>query len=460
MSKELDTFEELDRIRLERHKELQVADAYLNGTQPLTYMAPALEEEFGGRVTQLVINWPEIITEQYENVLDVTGFRVPSDPRRDSADRANEGDESLDELLWDIWKANDLDEQAPQLHTESIGLGCAYVISGPGDAADDAPIVTVESPLHAFARRHPRTRRINEGIKRWEEGTGDDKVEWGTLYLPDSRITYRKVGSDWVEDQRYDHDLGSPLIVPFPNRPRMLTPDGRSEFQSVIPIANAINKMATDMMISGEFHAMPRRYVFGLLKEDFEDEDGNPISEWKKMAGGIWASEANGKDVNVGQFNEADLTNFHQSIKLLFQIASIQAALPSYVTAFGGDNPASAEALKAAEITKNKRSERKVTVLGGAHAEVQRNNMRILGRYEKSMSRIETQFRPVATPTENQQADYAMKLVSQNIIPPQQARKDLGYTQEERRRMDEWDRLNLTDPFLARTGREVDVEEA
>lgn len=454
MATELDTFEELDRIRLDRHKDLTVADAYLDGKQPLSYMAPALEEEFGGRVTQLVINWPEIITEQYENVLDVTGFRVPG--TNDAGD-----DDSLDQLLWDIWKVNDLDEQAPQLHTESIGLGCGYVISGPGDSADDLPIVTVESPFHAFARRDPRTRRISEGIKRWEEGTGDDKVEWGNLYLPDTRITYRKTGDGWVEDTRYDHDLGSPLIVPFPNRPRMRTPDGRSEFESVIPIANAINKMATDMMISGEFHAMPRRYVFGLLKEDFEDEDGNPISEWKRMAGGIWASEANGSEVNVGQFNEADLTNFHQSIKLLFQIASIQAALPSYVTAFSGEgNPASAEALKAAEITKNKRSERKVTVLGGAHAEVQRNNLRILGRYDKSMSRIETQFRPVATPTEGQQADYAMKLVSQRIIPPQQARRDLGYTQEERNRMDVWDRQNLTDPFLARTDREVDVEEA
>lgn len=454
MATELDTFEELDRIRLDRHKDLTVADAYLDGKQPLSYMAPALEEEFGGRVTQLVINWPEIITEQYENVLDVTGFRVPG--TNDAGD-----DDSLDQLLWDIWKVNDLDEQAPQLHTESIGLGCGYVISGPSDSTDDLPIVTVESPFHAFARRDPRTRRISEGIKRWEEGTGDDKVEWGNLYLPDTRITYRKTGDGWVEDTRYDHDLGSPLIVPFPNRPRMRTPDGRSEFESVIPIANAINKMATDMMISGEFHAMPRRYVFGLLKEDFEDEDGNPISEWKRMAGGIWASEANGNEVNVGQFNEADLTNFHQSIKLLFQIASIQAALPSYVTAFSGEgNPASAEALKAAEITKNKRSERKVTVLGGAHAEVQRNNLRILGRYDKSMSRIETQFRPVATPTEGQQADYAMKLVSQRIIPPQQARRDLGYTQEERNRMDVWDRQNLTDPFLARTDREVDVEEA
>lgn len=452
MASELDTFEQLERIRLGRHPQLMHLDLYLKGEQPLKYMAPALEEEFGGRITQLVINWPKIVTEQYEHVLDVTGFRAPS--------AGNGGpNEKIDALLWDVWKENDLDEQAPMLHTESIGLGDAYVISGEGESKDDLPIVTAESPFQAYARRDPRTRKVKDGIKRWTEGEADEKVEWGNLYLPDTRVTFRKTGDGWIEDRRYDHGCKSPLIVPFTNQPRLLEPHGRSEFTDIVKIADAINKMATDMMISGEFHAMPRRYAFGLTKEDFQDEHGNPISEWKKLAGGVWASEVDGKDVQVGQFAEADLTNFHSSIKLLFQIASIIASLPSYVTAFGGDNPASAEALKAAEVTKNKRAERKVTVLGGAHAEVQRNNLRVLGRFTPEMRRIETQFRPVATASEGQLSDYAMKLVSQGIIPPQQARKDLGYTQEERRRMEVWDRQNLTDPFITRMTREDDTGE-
>lgn len=452
MATELDTFEELERIRLGRQEPLTHLDQYLKGEQPLKYMAPALQEEFGDRITQLVINWPKIVTEQYENVLDVTGFRAPS---------VGDGgpNEKIDALLWDIWKENDLDEQNSMLNIESIGLGDAYMISGEADSSDDLPIVTAESPFQAYARRDPRTRKVQDGIKRWTEGTADDKVEWGNLYHPEGRVTFRKTGDGWVEDARWDHGLGSALIVPFTNQPRLLEPYGRSEFADIIGIADAINKMATDMMISGEFHAMPRRYAFGLAKEDFEDENGNPINDWKKLAGGIWASEVAGPEVQVGQFPEADLTNFHSSIKLLFQMASIIASLPSYVTAFGGDNPASAEALKAAEITKNKRAERKVTILGGAHSEVQRNNLRIMGLYKPEMRRIETQFRPVATASEGQLSDYAMKLVTAGIIPPQQARKDLGYSQEERRRMEEWDRVNLSDPFLTRLTREDASEE-
>jgi hypothetical protein len=55
------------------------------------------------------------------------------------------------------------------------------------------------------------------------------------------------------------------------NNPRILRPDGRSEFSDIIEIADALNKMATDMMISGEYHAMPRRWATALSAEDFVD---------------------------------------------------------------------------------------------------------------------------------------------------------------------------------------------
>lgn len=455
MASTLDAFLGLDKVLTTRAQSLETPDLYRQGKQPMKYMAPALEEEFGGRIAQLVVNWPQIIVEQYEHVLDVTGFLVPTAQGDTTGTKTK-----VDDELWQVWKANSLSEGSSLLHTESIALGCGYTITGPGEGDDDAPIVSVESPMQAYARRSPRTRKVEAGIKRWSEGEGDDKVEWGTLYLPDRRVTFRKAGKDWVQDVEWVHSLSTSLIVPFPNRPRMLEPDGISEFSDVIPTADAINKMLTDMMISAEFHAMPRRYVFGLRKEDFEDEQGNPISDWKKLAGGVWASEVPGNEVNVGQFPEADLANFHSSVKVLFQIASIQAALPSYVASFSSEgNPASADAIKAAEITKTKRAERKTTVLGSSWSETARNICRVMGKDAPELDGIETQWRSVATPTIAQVADASVKLVQQGIIPPQQARQDLGYTPEQQTRMAYWDRKNLTDPFIARNDRGVDVEE-
>ena len=36
-----------------------------------------------------------------------------------------------------------------------------------------------------------------------------------------------------------------------------------AEIEAIIGLADAANKMATDMMVSGEYHAMPRRWAFG-----------------------------------------------------------------------------------------------------------------------------------------------------------------------------------------------------
>lgn len=468
MADPVEIFKRLDRKLIARARELEPAEKYLMMEQPLKYMAPALEEEFGERLTQLIIDLPSVIVEAYESVLDVQGFAVPDHGLRSGSEPSTaavpsaQADQAA-EMTWDIWKANNMQEQMPLLQTESIGLGNAFIISGPGESQDDAPIMTVESPMQVFAERDPRSRTIIRAIKRWAEDDGTGKVvQWGNLYLLGVRFTFRKEGRSWVEvaEMRSEHGDPTTRVVGFPNRPRLLHWEGRSEFAGIIPTLDAINKMCTDMMISGEFHAMPRRYAFGMKKEDFRDEHGNPLSVWQQLAGGVWASEVAGEDIKVGQFPEADLTVFHNSIKLLLQLAFMQAALPSHISAFQGDNPASADAIRAAEITKIKRSERKQTLMGGSLEQAQRNNWMIMGRDVRELAGLETQWRNPATPTKAQEADAATKLVQAGVIPPQQARQDLNYTTEQQKQMEEWDRRNAVDPFYARlnrdTGNDVD----
>src|SRR3546814_7481872 len=67
--------------------------------------APALVKEFGNRITALILNFPRVIADAYEARLDVEGFRFA-------------GNDSGDEKLWDVWQANDLDEQSQQGHLD------------------------------------------------------------------------------------------------------------------------------------------------------------------------------------------------------------------------------------------------------------------------------------------------------------------------------------------------------
>jgi hypothetical protein len=423
---------------------LKLYDAYYEGQQPIRFMAPAMRSEFGDRITALIINWPRLGADAYENRLDIEGFRFA-------------GDDSRDEELWSAWQAMDMDEQSQQAHLESIVLSRSYVCVGSPDSDGDPPLITVEHPFQVFADRDPRTRRVSSAVKRWDD---EDGTRWAVLYLPDSTGTYRFGRDGWALDGTADqHGLGRVPVVPLVNRPRILRPNGVSEFHDVIPLADAANKLATDLLVSAEYHAMPRRWATGLKESDFVDEAGNQISPWSMAAGHIWATEQD--TATFGQFPEADLTNFHNSVKMLAQLASQALALPPHYMSFATDNPASADAIRSSETQLVKRVERKHTFLGGAWEEVMRLVLRFqTGEFETRAQSLETMWRDPSTPTVAQKADATVKLAQAGIVPIEQAREDLGYSPEQRRRMSEMDAEAKADPTLERIARDIGAQAA
>lgn len=425
---------QLEMARVADLHRLAVRNAYLEGQQPLRFMTAAMEEKFGQRVPKLILNWPRLAVDAYEHRLDVEGFRYG-------------GSDSSDESLWQVWQANDMDEQSQMGHHDSLGLGRAYVLVGAGDSDDDPPLMTLESPFQVGALRDPRTRKITALMKRWAESDGS---QWATVLRPGDTMTMTQQKGDWRVVHRDPHDVGRVLAVVLPNRPRLLRPDGMCEFEDLIPIADAANKIASDMMIAAENYIMPRRWIFGLNKEDFKDQDGNDIPTFDLLAGNIWTSE--NSEAKAGQFPEATLENFHSTIKLLAQLASQLLALPPYYMDFaGGDNPTSADAIRSSEAQLVKRVERKQTYLGGAWEDVMRMVLRVQnGSWDPAAMSLETQWRNPATPTVAQLADAVVKKVESHIIPIEQAREDLGYSPEQRRRMAEMDQQAATDPALER----------
>ena len=298
----------LEAQRLKQLPKLREYSQYFEGEQPIKYMSPVLEGEFGERLTQLVINWPALGVEAYENRLDVEGFRLP-------------GEGKADEDLWRFWQVNDLDEESSQGHLEALIKGRAAAIVGENEDDPTTPIITVEDPSQIATYRDPRTRRVLWGLKRWtDDEDPSHPVENAALYGLNETYYYVMQDGKWTESDVVVHNRGMCSVVPLLNRPRLLNQLGASEFKNIIPIANAANKLATDMMISSEFHAMPRRWVVGMSEDDWKDPDGNPVSNWSKVAGRVWATDLMPSEVQMGQFQEADLANFHNSIKLLAQL--------------------------------------------------------------------------------------------------------------------------------------------
>lgn len=443
-----------DRLRarlLREQRHLDVSDAYLEGRQPLRFIAPTLERELGYRLSPIVVNLARFAVEVYDNRLDIEAFRF-------------RGDEVADDDLGDIYAANDGDLLSQQAHSESLGLGRSYALVGPGDTDSDPAVITAESAFEAIHEDDPANHSVLHGIKQWSDA---DETRWVTYYHRDGRATwYSKKGETWRQDEglTVTDDFGLCALVPLPHQARLLGRTvrnvdqrlGRPVFADIIPVLDALNKIASDMMVSAEFHALPRRWATGLQEDDFVDEKtGKQLETFSMIAGRLWATSASRKDAEFGQFPEASLENFHATIKILTQVVAMQLGLPSHYLTFMGDNPPSADAIRSSEAQLVKRAERLQRAYGARWRQIMRLALLNQGaRQSGDLAPIEVIWRDPSTPTISQKADAITKLVTttdsagRSIIPVEQAREDLGYGAGAQSRMADWDLSARQDPQL------------
>jgi hypothetical protein len=423
----------VDKVSTQRNR-ITKWDQYYEGSQPLSYLAPELVVEMGDRLRPVIINWPRLVVDSIEEREDVEGFRLSKE-------------EDADDELWRVWQANDLDEESQRAHVDALVFGRSYVIVGTNEAEPDTPLITVESPMDVYVELDPRTRLAAAGVKLWSEDppTGAP-LEHATLYLPDVTTWYVKQSGTWTVDEDYpadEHGLGQVPVVPLLNRGRIRNRLGVSELADVTPLSDAACKIATDMLVSAEFHAMPRRYAIGMAPQDFVDVQGNPLSTWSVVAGRLWATDKTTQDgVSLGQFNEANLTNFHETINCLARLVASMAGLDPSSLGFTTAAPASADAIRANEARLIKRVKRKMRTLGGGWEQVMRLADRFAsGAWRPELRSMETLWANPETPTVAQSADAAVKLYNlpTPIVPLRQTRETLGFTQTQIDRMEQED---------------------
>lgn len=412
---------------LRRQRELW---AYYDGEQPLYYVARIIMEQ-QNRFPALTVNWCALVVDALEERLTIEGFRLA-------------GQDSADDDLEGMWQANNLSAAQTELHTAAMVTRESYLMVGPSEGA--YPLISVEYGDQVSVEVDPRSGRVVAALKVWREddnNLGSIHADRAVLYLPGRMIEFESASpvassvNKWA--QVLETHQSSPMVpvVPVSWRPRRGI--GRTELKAIMPLADGINQTATNMMAGLEHHAVGRKYVIGMSEKEFIDDDGRQIPAWKIANGDVWAMKGEDveedKAIRVGQFTASDMTNYHNSIKQLAQLAGSLYGLPQQYMGYFADNPASAEGIRASESRINKRGERAQVVLENPWESAQRIGMAIMGRDPAEGDRIETVWRPVATPTVAQMADAAVKKHAEGIIDTVQAQIDCGYTVGERNAM-------------------------
>lgn len=397
-----------------RYNEL---DLYYTGRQPLAYLAPEAKSALGNRFGVMASNIPRLAVTALAERLRITGFT--GDPG-----------------LWADWIANDLDQTSGVAHREALLLGDSYVIVW----ADrfGRPKVTVESAKQVAVQYDPGSRQTVAACKRWETKTTTEAV----LYLPDRIVRLRAnqtgattIGFNTVEE--LTNPLGAVPVVNLRNTDRILGDYGSSEIEDLKPLVDSLNKSLADMMVTSEYVGRPRRWATGieLAEEPVLDEDGNETGELVEvnpLPEGARAMISENHEARFGQLQASDLAGYEASVRVILGQIMAVSTLPSHYVGVFTDNPASADALRAAEASLTARAEARQATLGRAWEQVGRLMIAVRdGRDPNMIDDIRVQWADAATRSVAQEADAVVKLFTAGLLPASYALGKLGYSDDE-----------------------------
>lgn len=389
--------QELDGPQARFHR----LDRYYNGDAPLSFISPEARKQLGNRLDRLSIGIPRLAVDAVAERLRVTGL---SD-------------------VWDEWTANDLDQTSAQLHRESLVLGAGYVIVWADQQGN--PTVTVESARQVTTLHDPGTRRTVAALKRWEDRTATHAI----VYLPDRIIRYRAdskgahAGFKVVDE--LDNPLGWTPVVRFANTDR-IHGCGQSEMEPVLSLTDAITKLNVDLLTASEFAARPRRWATGLeLSEDENGEAENPIADNDRL---MVNEDPAGK---FGQLEGSNLAGYTEALGQLYRQISAVSGLPEHMLGIGGDNPQSADSIRASEAALTARAEARQAVFGRQWEHVGRLMAAVRDGTDPDQVECRVKWADPSTRSQAEESDSVTKLFAAGLLPASAALRKLGYSADE-----------------------------
>ena len=386
-------------------------ERYYESDERLDALGVTLPEDV--RVLEMISEMPKLAVDVLVEVLNVEGFTLEND------------DDGILDTLRRWWQANNLDTEIHLAFTEALVQGTAYLLVGYG--TDDIPRITVHDSKHVAIRRD-LFGDVAEAVIVY----GDEDERFASHYYSGLRSDYREESSDWepVGGPQETGVAGVP-VVPMVNRARLKDlKNGRSEMKDVLTLADAESRSLTNLQVAQEILALPQRYLFADGQKDFKDQNGAAITKFKAYMSALWTGPA---DAKAGQFPGADLSQIINVIKLYSQKMSAKTGIPPSMLGISTDNPASAEAMRAAKERLITKGELKQRLFGDPIEEAMRLALEMYGELpEDGAITLETDWRDVATPSKSAKAANILQGHSQGVITGHTAREHLELTPEQR----------------------------
>lgn len=291
-----------DRTDIRQYRE------YYEGEQPLVYSIEKLAEIFGrSTLVTYIQNWCAVVVDSALDRISFGGWDSKSQASNDKLDT--------------FFKANDLKRVSRKIHEDAAVAGAGYAIF---DQTDFGLRLFRNDPMNVtviYDEAEPD--KMKYAMKLWQEldwGENQVKAVRLNLYYPDVIEKYYALGE---ADSMGNFELFDEVTNPYAEIPVVHFKPAHLELKNVLTLQDAINKLFSDMMVTGEFNAFRQRYI--ITNTDVSELKSNPQSIWRIPKG-----DTSEETTQVGEFSASDLNMFLNAMDKLANSVAIISRTPKH----------------------------------------------------------------------------------------------------------------------------------
>lgn len=261
---------------LERRAYYQLHRDYYEGAHRLAFATTRFRQTFGPLFEKLRDNLCPPVVDSLVDRVQITGW-------------ASAGNDATGQAATDLWDIN-RQGRAGQVHLEAVRCGDGFELVWPGrdgtarfwpqdprcvaveyDDDDDPERIARAGKLWKRPDKRHRLNTYTRPAAPSSAATTPGLIErWVTVAKTDDVLGLADPAKwkPWEEDTdgpEVAHEWGVPMFH-FPNGAAVGN-YGRSELRDVVPLQDVLNKTVADMLVAGEFVALPQRIFIGVEKE-------------------------------------------------------------------------------------------------------------------------------------------------------------------------------------------------
>lgn len=393
------------------------------GDVPLRYISPDVRKKLGDRLASLSINYGALACSVVSERLRLNGATING---------------QADAGLWARWKAAEMETGASQVHDLALSLGAAAVSVWVDSEGRVTP--RVEHPAQVVWESDPATGDLVRVLKRWVDP--ESKRARAVLYERDVITAYESdsyvpvdlttynlgavPSTGWRTVSTTPNPLGTPPFAIFVNLPTLENPYGTSEMDGIADLNDALIKVTTDMLVTSESSARPRRWATGIEIEI--DDAGNAVDPWE---GRTTTAMSEAVESKFGQFAAADLAAYQTATQMILRQLAALSGIPPYAVGLDSEQAASADAIRASESALVAKVEQRQRDFGPSWARVFRLMAAITYKKNFADTAAEISWGDPASKSVAQEADSAVKLFQAGVLSRETTLRRLGFTDDQ-----------------------------